>query len=423
MDKNYQDELSVNEILQVLMHPTYQKMCSDLFSIFSISRQPNHDPKSLLAIQAGLAEILLELQEKKREFYSYDQKDGCLAIKRLILIVKQIGDSIAWRSFGFNRTLIQLLSEHSATGYLDDTVHGDFAIADEIIKQSSNIVLINDITNVLRFGDLTIIDSQNFDIVETKHGKASSQNRRSRRQKKNLDQLRQFVNTSSRFREGRQEYIFPFDGSISTYHSILEEGIKCARNEGYCQTIINDCVAIDVIDINNKRGEQFSNKQPFEGYNHLGHLNSVQIFDKPATRIAPFGIFPLKDQDCFDLITGSIVFRTTINFDCLQQKYKEAGINLELPNPRPEEMERYIRSNPGERKKLFHLGAFKISEGELQMTKVVDTFGLIFLDLFQEHILIETDHRLINFVKGLKNPINRINRFYLSFQNENQIWK
>ena len=57
------------------------------------------------------------------------------------------------------------------------------------------------------------------------------------------------------------------------------------------------------------------------------------------------------------------------------------------------------------------------------MTKVVDTFGLMFLDLFQEHILIETDHRLINFVKGLKIPINRINRFYLSFQNENQIWK
>jgi hypothetical protein len=423
MDKMNQEDFSENEIFRVLNHPNYRSLCSNLFDVFCFSREIGNDANKVLATQAGLAEILLSFQEKKKEFENDNNKDGCAVMKRLILISKQIGDSIAWRYLNNDRVLIQLLSEHPATGYVDETVKGDFAIAQELIKQNGDIVLVNDITNVLRFGDLTIIKPTSFEVLETKYGKASSKNKRSRRQKNNLEQLRSFINTGYRDKEGRKEYILSFNGPISTYHSILAEGIKQARQKGYFQVTINECFALEVFDVYHENKELPSIELPFNKFKYWSHFSSIQIFDKPSTRIAPFGIFPLNHQDCFDLMTGSIVFRTSLNFEGLQQRYKKFGINLELPTPSPEEMEKYMLSGPGDRKKLFHLAMFRISENEIHLSKSVDTFGLMFLNFFEEQILIQTDLQLLNLVRDLKIPTEKIARFYFRYPNESSIWK
>jgi len=190
-----------------MVAPDYRERCDLLFDLFRISREAGRDPKAILAVQVGLTELLIHFQEKKREFSKDDNALGSAITKRLILILKQVGDSIVWRALGYNRILVQLLSEHPDTGYLDDTVFSDLSIAHKIIKDEGSIVLVNDLTNVLRHGDLTILGQNGCSILETKHGKATGKNRRAIRQRRNLDEMMRFYNVGYRTNEGLREFI------------------------------------------------------------------------------------------------------------------------------------------------------------------------------------------------------------------------
>jgi hypothetical protein len=57
---------------EVMASPAYHERIDLLFELFQVSRQSEKTPEALLAIQAGLAEILKSWQEKKREFKNLD---------------------------------------------------------------------------------------------------------------------------------------------------------------------------------------------------------------------------------------------------------------------------------------------------------------------------------------------------------------
>jgi len=407
---------------QVMASPAYKERCNLLFDLFRLGREANKDPKAILELQVGLSEILIHFQEKQAEFREEDNQVGLAVVKRLILILKRIADSIVWRVLGYDRVLVQLLSEHPATGHLDDTVFGDAALAQQIVEQEGAIVLLNDLTTILRHGDLTIIDEdKGIFVTETKYGKATSRDRRAIRQRRRLDKLIRFLNTGFRVTQDRRDFILKVDVPLRTYHSALAEAIRLARQDGYHQMIVSDCLAIEALSTESQRAE-FPQEHPFSEVEHAIRFHNLRIFDKPTTRIAPYGIFPLDDRSCFDLITGNMLLVTTLNLDCLQARYNQLGLILQLPQPSEEEIEAYLSAPIAERKKLMYTYKFIVGDGDHYISLTLDLFGRIYIELIHEGTIVQADRQLINLISDLQIPDDRTTRFYIGYRDESAIW-
>jgi hypothetical protein len=406
---------------QVLASPAYQDRCSILFDLFRLSREIDATPKHILAIQAGLTELLMQFEEKKAEFSQEDNDLGVAVVKRLILILRQIADSLVWRVFGYDRVLVQLLSEHSKTGYLDDTVFPDIAIAQEISEQEDSIVLVNDLTTILRHADLTVVRKDGISVVETKYGKASRRSRRATRQRKRLDELLSFLNTGVRITKDRRDFILKADVPVRTHHSAVANALGQARSKGYHRDDASDVVVIEALSTKNQRG-RFPKERPFDDVDHIARFHSLDTFDKPTTRIAPYGVFPFDDQSCWDVITGDTLLVASVNFDALQNVYGRFGLLLELPEPTEEEIRRYLSASIGERMKQPPLFRFLIRDDSCHVSPTPDLFSRIGLEFIHEETVVQADRQLMNLVKELDIGDEKRTRFYIGYRDESGVW-
>jgi hypothetical protein len=130
-----------------------------------------------------LCGTLLGLQERRKNANDAGNAHEEAVIKRGILLAKCIGDALAWRVFNYDRVIIQLLGEHPKTGSLDDTVYDDMTMAKCILDERGSIVLVDDLTNVLRDADITDVSGTKCQVQGRKCCTPSGQNLRATRQK------------------------------------------------------------------------------------------------------------------------------------------------------------------------------------------------------------------------------------------------
>ena len=249
MNYHENQKLKKDITAEVLSSESYKVASDSLYDVFCLSRTIPLNPNELLIFQIHIAEIIIELQKNKSDFEKKGKLLGVAISTQLTLIVKRIVDVIVWRLFNHDRVAIQLFSEHSKTGYLDKTVKGDIEIASNIIDKNGSIVLINDLSTILRHGDLTIFANDGIYIKENKFGKASSKNRRANRQHRKLIELINFLNTSYRFIQcdNRRDFIYKADCPIETYHNNMQKVIVGAKEHGYQREDVDDVISIEAI--------------------------------------------------------------------------------------------------------------------------------------------------------------------------------
>lgn len=406
---------------EVLASPAYKERCELLFTLFCDSRELGSSPQEILGIQVGLAEILRHFEDKKREFKQADDDVGATVAKRLILITKQIADSLVWRVLGYDRVAIQLLSEHPQPGHLDETATSDLEIAHRIVEQENALVLINDLTSILRHGDLTIISNGEIAIMETKSGRASKRDRRARRQRRTLNELIRFLNTGFRIAENRRDFIFKSDVSIETHHSSISELISQVKRHGYHRIDASDSLAIEAVWMKD-RSAVLPKDRPFGNVEHVARFHNLQPFDKSASRIAPYGIFPLDHRSCFELMTGDIFLLATLNFEGLQSLYDQHGLRLDLPRPDEAEIKAYVDAPMRERKKLIRAGNLVITKDKYSISLTPDLYARIHREFIDERTVLEADRQLIDFVKSMQIPDDKRTRLYTGYVDEHSIW-
>lgn len=412
---------------EVMASPAYQERVGLLFELFQASRQPDGTPNSLLGIQAAIAKLLMDWQDKQREFKHDDNQLGIAVVKRLILILQRIADSIAWRALSYDRVLVQLLAEHSKTGFLDETIFGDFEGARKITENGNAVVLVNDLTTILRHGDLTVIypDTRGMQIIENKSGK--SRDGRSNRQKKFLSDLLNFLNTGIRIsKDGTKDYLFRVDTPLQTHHAKVAEVMDQARKKGYQKMLISDCLVIEAVFMDHPNAH-LPKERPFENVEHTiseGNMDEG-IFYMPATRIAPYGIFPFDDRTCFDLIIGNMQLISTLNFDALVTLFAQMGLILEIPQPSQQEIAKYLSASIIDIKKAQKYDRaswFIIRDGNYFLRISPDNWARISLELIHEKTFAQTHHYLINQFRDLEIPEDRTTRIYIGYKNESNIW-
>ncbi|WP_420629623.1 hypothetical protein [Candidatus Leptofilum sp.] len=298
------DEIEVRA--QILAAPAYQERCEGLFEIFKALRQWDGNAQTLLGLQAALGEILIEWQERKTEFKKNKDHVRFVLVKRLILILKKIADALVWRAFRYDRVLIQLLSEHPQTGHLDESIKSDFEIAHQILSNSGDMVLINDLTSTLLHGDLTVIRSNGLiEIIENKSGRSSSRNTRAIRQKRQLADLKKFLNTGFRIsKDNTRDHILRTDVKINTYHNSISQVIKLAKRKGYHREILSECFAIEAIWMNHQNAT-LPLERPFNEIEHILPQNNLDVFDETTRRIVPYSVFPSSSEKIEEFLSFS----------------------------------------------------------------------------------------------------------------------
>ena len=410
---------------EVLNSSFYQAMLEHLFELFCLTRSAKDNPSAILDAQVTACAYLLSFQKARAEAKSRNGRVDAAIANRLILILKNIFDALAWRVLGYDRLILQQMAEHHNTGYLDDTVRDDLTWAKLITDHEGATVLVNDLTHILRYGDLLIIKDGKYNIVENKHGKASQKDRRAKRQRESLNELKNFLRMGIRLTEDGRDFLFRANVSAKSYHSLVTEVIKQAKEHehGYLQRILSDCVALEVFWLGAQDTPLLQNP-PFYRKNHVFRFSNIHILDKPITRVAPYGVFPFDEQTCFELITGEVQLFLSLDLDSLQQRYHRFGLSLEFPMQITKEKANiYAVASMGERKKLLDRYDIKISDREYVFSSSLAHFCPLFIELLQEDTLIEADRQLINLLRASRIVDTTLTGIYTGYGDESTLWR
>jgi len=407
--------------LQFLASEGFQSARTRLLDLFVTMREVKKEPQAILEFQQKICRDIITLQFLKTDLRDIDTSVAKFA-DHMRLTVMHLLDALVWRLLDYNRTAVQILADHKPTGHLDDTFFDDLARAEQITREEHAIVLVNDLTNVLRYGDLTIFKDGKPFPLENKSGKASADSRRATRQRLALQGLQRFLELGIRDTDYSRDYIFAPQFSHRTYHTSVAQAIGEARKNGYYQLQLSDCLAIEVLWL--KYGDaDIPQDRPFSQEEYILPVDNLSIADIPVTKIAPYGIFPFDDEACFGLLTGELGIRSVLNLRQLQKKYQQVGLRLELPQPTKDEIRAYVSAPIADRRKQLNRLALNIEDSRNNsMSADFNYLWPIVFEFWQEESLIEAQRQLLKFMGDMHFSDDKATRFYIGYGNERSIW-
>jgi hypothetical protein len=412
---------SIDLQAEVLSHPVYIEHCQELFKLFCLSREVGKDPHQLLGFQRITINYLLEYQQKRREFKQQGKLVESVVAKRLALIVQQIVDSLVWRVLEADRVRVQLLAEHPRTGHLDNTVFSDFVQAKHVVEERGVVVLVNDLTTILRHADLTIVDENGLSLQENKSSASGGKGSRAHKQIKRLKELDSFLKTNLRVDQNRRDFIFRSQVPIKGYHDAAAAVIIEAKKHGYHRVQVSDSLVIDACYAGDAR-DPHSDPHPFKDMENVTWSHNFEIFDEATPRLAPYTIFPMDNRSCFDILVGEVLLRGVLNLEQLQSQYSQAGLTLEFPQLSPKEAETYFSASIAERQRLKHNYKYILKDDTTWLSITPDMFMHIDREFLHEDMVIETHRQIVNFIKSVGIYDDKNTRFYISYGDESNLW-
>lgn len=234
----------------------YSKWKPYLLKVLKISRlsKTTQSPLRSLAVQLAILQTLIESEQtldKQIKEHRMNKSDSYFVYnQRLRQMFKDIADGFAWRLLGFNRPLLRILSQNRAPGYIKTPISKEDDVATYIASQGSH-VLLHDITNILRIGDLTYIDTDGYPtVVEVKKsGKqildASEYKSRVFKggdlstQAKRIVEVDEAIKSGSIYLGESKANLTLLDVPINTYLNEVEEIINISNKQGHCERFID----------------------------------------------------------------------------------------------------------------------------------------------------------------------------------------
>lgn len=335
--------LTPREIHEIISSPAITNIQPFLEEVLKESRNRSISPAQLLELQGKIAEKMILWEKQialfKKTVDREKMNDEWLSreiYKAHHRMLKIIMDGVAFRFLNFERPVLRQLAEHNQTGHLTAGFIKELEKAAYIISQTGFYVILNDLTNFLRYGDLTIISPEGNIIDEVKTtGKAKGD------QKKNLDELIKMLNKKV-FKAGNQtaQYI-TIPGKPTSFLSQVEkiinksieckEGIYAERVSPYLW-VASTCVPrmMEYFKATNKLPKMPT--YPFPKKDISPPTNSLMFFDQFSPNIMPFSAFPLSEKIICEIMTGQIQLKMVINEKELKKTFKGKGWDLTMPS-------------------------------------------------------------------------------------------
>jgi hypothetical protein len=146
------------------------------------SRRHRSNAAALLTIQEELAVQINAFGQARRENRAEltDGGQGDIEIRKVMMqarrgirILRDVGDGMAWRALGYQRQVLRQLAAKNQTGAVElESAGVEFAAARAHADATGRIVVMADITNVLRYGDFIAVGAEDeaVDVCEIKSG-------------------------------------------------------------------------------------------------------------------------------------------------------------------------------------------------------------------------------------------------------------
>jgi len=258
---------------------------------------------------------------------------------------------------------------------------------------------------------------------EPKSGKGSRRSGHTSTQKKRLNEMLRFLNLGVREIHGRRDFILNLDTEVKTHHEAIDNLLSECRSQGCATAYLSDCLAVRALHYNFDGDVSIPKTPLFSGVTYLLPFNNLQIFENLPPRFAPYGIFPLSNRNCFDLLTGNISLVAVLNLENLARRYKQAGLSFELPNVSDDEMQAYVAAPIHERKNLMDNFRFTVSDGDIILEQTMDRLFWVLLEFLHEDTIIRADREILSFIRKIDLWPEKTSRFYVGYKRENGVWK
>ncbi|WP_207506121.1 hypothetical protein [Telluribacter humicola] len=251
--------------------------------------------------------------------------------RRLIKIYKSIGDSVA---FTFIHKLdIKPQNFKQSSGFITDKV--GFRREKQMFRQAfkmGSIAILNDLTSVLKYCDITLVLEGGFVPIEVKSSK--NKNARVKRQESNANKLFSYIFTDT------TDSLYGIEGimhrvSIQSqeinYIQVINKLIESSKKNGYAYKLVEPGVLYFVAHQapNNKE----DSKSIFKECNIVNptafFLNTMKFNE---LGYYPFSLSIATPENYFDFLQGKFVINIFIDFNIVSQLAQKYGFTFHERN-------------------------------------------------------------------------------------------
>lgn len=336
--------LSPDEIKQICLSTYFIKIRPSLIKTLKESRK-NLTPIQLLELQLNISTEIIK-EEKQITFFSkkanrenhndeWFSREVHKAHKR---ILKNIADGIVWRYLKCLRAPLRLIAEHNPTGHLSTGFIQEAKEAERIVAQTGAFVLLNDITNTLRYGDLTIIKNDAISFYEVKEGK---KDRRARKQSKKLASVLKMLNAKEYTIDNQTARVLLVESRpthlAEAAKKVIIEAINSEKGIFYSKLspyLWLSCISVEKMTKYYKSTGIMPDlpQSPFKkGLFTIPFINQL-LFDSFSPNVAPYSIFPFEEEIIIDLLLGSLQIKVRLSEKELVKSFKGRGWDLKYPS-------------------------------------------------------------------------------------------
>lgn len=336
-----EERLKQREIHEIVSNSGITSISPFLLEILKKSRERKISAMGLLELQLKIAEkmifcekqinIFKKISDRENRNDAWRSREIYKAHRKML---KEVMDGVAFRLLNFERPVLRQLVEHNGSGHLSEGFAEEINKAEYIVSETGYYVILNDLTNFLRYGDLTIISPEGRIIDEVKTtGKARGS------QKKALAELINMLNNNE-FKSGSQiaKYI-RVPGKPTSFINKIERIITISKqnNEGIYSERISPYLWVSSTSIQNmmryfkKAGKLPKHSiMPFPKSNIYSFSDSLMFFNQFAPNLMPYSVFPFSEEIICEIMTGQIQLKVVVGEKELIKSFKGKGWELTL---------------------------------------------------------------------------------------------
>lgn len=339
----------------------YHSFLEDIENVLRAARDAGNykNPEKHLALQLEILERIAEAEqaasqgkkiaraEAKEDFHTQSRRN-----KFVSKAYRQVADSIAWRSLGYSRFTIRVLSQAQSPGasFGKEGQNKEKQRAKNVVR-NGHFVLVHDATNCLRVGDLSSmkqVPSNRPHLAEIKKKElvtahTVSQKLKTDGKKKTdkqefrlfqaqvmLDERKFFLDHEVPVTEIRPNHI----DHIAAAGAVM----KKAMQEGAVGKMVAPYMLVEAIDIPvlMQMRDSYQEKldamprpdlTPIAQQSNYDYLQLLRV-EELSRNVAPYSIFPLPLRTAAKLMTGELFVTATVYLEPLRDEFAKYGWQL-----------------------------------------------------------------------------------------------